>query len=56
MLGGLVFKAGGMLVGLKLKYQLTTDADKVAALISPDEGWDYSNFKFGVQIGFLGSR
>jgi hypothetical protein len=56
LLGSLTFKAGPMILGLKLKYQLTTDAEEVAELISPDEGWDYSNFKIGLQVGFMGSR
>lgn len=56
LLGGFTFKAGPMILGLKLKYQLTADAEEVAELISPDEGWDYSNFKIGLQVGFMGNR
>ena len=47
------FKAGSFLLGLKLKYQLTADLPEVSEEISPDDGWDYSNFKIGLQIGFL---
>jgi len=53
LMGDLYFKAGNFLIGLKLKYQLTADVPDVAAEISPIEGWDYSNFKIGLQIGFL---
>lgn len=54
--GCLTFKAGPMLLGLELKYQLTTDAEEIADRISPDEGWDYSNFKIGLKVGFLRSK
>ena len=47
------FKASKFLVGLVLKYQLTADLPEVSAAISPEEGWDYSNFKIGLQLGFL---
>ena len=49
----LLFDAGGFFLGLKTKYQLTADADEVADLVSSDEGWDYSNFRFGIQFGFM---
>jgi hypothetical protein len=48
-----LFKAGRVPLGLKLMYQLTADLPEVAAEISPDEGWDYSNFRIGLQIGFM---
>ena len=53
MLCDILYKAGSIQLGLKLKYQLTADLKEVADLISPEEGWDYSNFKIGFQIGFL---
>ena len=53
VMGDLIFKAGHFLVGLKFKYQLTADLPDVSSLISPDEGWDYSNLKIGIQLGFL---
>ena len=53
LMSDLYFKAGNFLIGLKLKYQLTADVPDVAAEVSPIEGWDYSNFKIGIQLGFL---
>jgi hypothetical protein len=52
VMSDLYFKAGSFLLGLKVKYQLTQDVEDVASVISPDEGWDYSNLKIGFQIGF----
>jgi hypothetical protein len=53
VLADLIYKAGPVQLGLKFKYQLTQDAEDVASLISPEDGWDYSNFKIGLQIGFM---
>ena len=50
---GLTYKAGSFLIGLKFKYQLTADLPEVASLISPEDGWDYSNLRIGLQIGFM---
>ncbi|MCP4574106.1 MAG: hypothetical protein GY838_17230 [bacterium] len=52
VLADLIFQAGDFQIGLKTKYQLTTDLDKVAELTDSDGGWDYSNFKIGLQVGF----
>jgi len=51
--GGLLVDAGPFFVGIKLKYQLTMDAEEIADFISPDDGWDYSNLRIGAQVGFL---
>jgi len=48
-------RAGRFLAGVKLKYQLTADVKGVEPVISSGTGWDYSNLKIGVQIGFVGS-
>lgn len=49
------FRAGRFLAGVKLKYQLTADVEGVDPVLSTGKGWDYSNLKIGVQIGFVGS-
>jgi len=51
--GGLLVDAGPFFVGVRLKYQLTMDAEEIADFISPDEGWDYSNLRVGAQVGFM---
>lgn len=53
LMSDIYFKAGSFLLGLKLKYQLTADLPEVSEKISPDDGWDYSNFRIGIQIGFM---
>jgi len=53
VMSDIYYKAGSVLLGLKLKYQLTADLPEVASRISADDGWDYSNFKIGFQIGFM---
>lgn len=52
VLSDLIYQAGGFQIGLKFKYQLTTNVDEVTSRFSPDAGWDYSNLKLGIQIGF----
>lgn len=54
--GHLWLRAGGMLLGLGIEYQLTADVPEVAAQVGAGEGWDYSNLRIGLQLGFLGAR
>lgn len=53
VLGSIDVRFGPLFAGMSMKYQLTADADEVAARVSPDQGWDYSNFRIGVEAGFL---
>lgn len=53
LFGDLTFKTGRFLIGLKIKYQLTADLPDVESVISPEEGWDNSNLRIGLAIGFM---
>ena len=51
--GEILLHAGWAQTGLQVEYQLTTDAGEVMDLISPGEGWDYSNLKIALHVGIL---
>jgi hypothetical protein len=53
VLGDFIYTTGGFHIGLKLKYKLTADLPETTGLVSPEEGWDYSNFKIGIALGVL---
>jgi hypothetical protein len=51
--GDLMIEAGGVFLGLCAKYQLTTDASDVADELEETDGWDYTNYRIGLKIGFM---
>ena len=52
VLTNLYFQTGWAQVGLKIKYQLTTDVRGLEDLTLSSGGWDYTNLKISLQIGF----
>lgn len=51
--GDLMLEFGGVFLGLSAKYQLTTDASDVADELEETDGWDYTNYRIGLKLGFM---
>jgi hypothetical protein len=52
-LANLHLKLGSFLLGANVEYMLTGDVPGVAEREGLEDGWDYSNLRFGFHVGFL---